>query len=250
MTKVMLRKIAVLATMMLMNQAQADAPLIPHQAEYKVRISVVSGRLNTMLRRTETGYVANHVIRPTGFSKILVNGSMEVTSDFAIESDGVRPDHYIAIDTIRDDPKIDLTFDWDSNEVAGTVGDEDVALQLGGIAYDPVSIQYALMHDLLNQKVNKEYLLFDVDKMRVANVSDVGSKQIKTKAGEFAAIGVRHQKKGSSRVTTLWCVEELGYLPVIIEQHRNGKLNFRATLVSYSAGEEASLVASTATSAQ
>lgn len=250
MANVMLRKIAVLTTMLLMNQAQADVPLIPHQAEYKVRISVVSGRLNTELRRTETGYVANHVIRPTGFSKIFVNGTMNVTSDFAIESDGVRPDHYIAIDTIRDDPKIDLTFDWDSNEVAGTVGEENIALQLGGIAYDQVSIQYALMHDLLNQKVNKEYVLFDIDKMRVANVSDVGSKQIKTEAGEYSATGVRHQKKGSSRVTTLWCVEELGYLPAIIEQHRNGKLNFRATLVSYSPGQEASLAASTATSAQ
>ncbi len=238
MAKKMLRKIGVLATMLLMNQAQAELPLIPHQAEYKVKISVVSGRLNTQLRRTETGYVANHVIRPTGFSRMLTRGTMDVTSDFAIESDGVRPDHYVAIDTIRDDPKIDLTFDWDTNEVAGTVGEDDIALQLGGIAYDQVSIQYALMHDLLNQSVNTEYVLFDVDKMRVAKVTDAGSKQVKTRAGSFAAIGVRHQKKGSSRVTTLWCVEELGYLPVIIEQHKKGKLKFRATLVSYTPSQE------------
>jgi hypothetical protein len=38
---------------------------------------------------------------------------------------------------------------------------------------------------------------------------------------------------GSSRVTTLWCVPELEYLPVIIEQHRKGKLNLRAVLASY-----------------
>jgi hypothetical protein len=69
--------------------------------------------------------------------------------------------------------------------------------------------------------------------MRVANVSNVGEKEVKTKAGTFLAVGIQHQKEGSSRTTTLWCVKELDYLPVIIEQHRKGKLTFRASLVSY-----------------
>ncbi|MCH8137152.1 MAG: hypothetical protein IIB77_14350 [Proteobacteria bacterium] len=44
---------------------------------------------------------------------------------------------------------------------------------------------------------------------------------------------MQHQAEGSSRTTTLWCVEELDYLPVIIEQHRKGKLRMRATLIRY-----------------
>ena len=75
--------------------------------------------------------------------------------------------------------------------------------------------------------------LFDVDKMKVANVRNIGTKQIKVKAGRFEALGIQHQAVGSSRVTTLWCVEELGYLPVMIEQHRKGKLKFRASLLKY-----------------
>jgi len=39
---------------------------------------------------------------------------------------------------------------------------------------------------------------------------------------------------GSKRITTMWCVEALDYLPVIIEQHRKGKLKMRAVLSSYS----------------
>jgi hypothetical protein len=31
----------------------------------------------------------------------------------------------------------------------------------------------------------------------------------------------------------LWCVEELGFLPVLIEQHRKGKLRVRASLRKY-----------------
>ncbi len=150
----------------------------------------------------------------------------------------MQPIRFQSVDTIRKDPDVDLTFDWSTNEVSGTVGEENVLLQLDGIAHDSVSIQYELMHDLMNGGPDKQYVLFDIDKMRVANVSIAGEKQIKTKAGTFTAIGVQHQKEGSSRITTLWCAEELDYLPVVIEQHRKGKLKFRATLVKYTPSPE------------
>jgi hypothetical protein len=212
----------------------AQPLLTPHTAQYKVKISIVSGQLNTELRRTANGYVAHHVVRPTGISRIITRGTMDVTSEFDSQSDGIIPVRFQAIDTIRDEPDVDLRFDWNTNEAIGTVGDENVQLQLDGMAYDSVSIQYELMHDLLTGNPSEQYVLFDVNKMRVANVSLVGEKEVNTKAGKFIAVGVQHQKEGSSRTTTLWCVKELDYLPVIIEQHRDGKLKFRAKLVKYS----------------
>jgi hypothetical protein len=226
----------VLAILSFSLTASAQPLLTPHTAEYKVKISIVSGRLNTELRRTPNGYVANHVVRPTGMSRIITRGKMDVTSEFDSQTDGIKPVRYRAVDTIRDEPDVDLRFDWSTNEAIGTVGDENVKLQLDGMAYDSVSIQYELMHDLITGNPSEQYILFDVDKMRVANVSIVGEKEVHTKAGKFVAVGVQHQKEGSSRTTTLWCVKELDYLPVIIEQHRKGKLNFRAKLVKYSPG--------------
>jgi len=223
-----------LAALALSLPLLAEPLLTPHTAEYKVKISVLSGQLTTELRRTANGYIARHVIRPTGISRIITRGTMDVTSEFDSWTDGIKPVRYQAIDTIRDEPDVDLRFDWSTNEAIGTVGDENVQLQLDGIAYDSVSIQYELMHDLLTGNTSEQYTLFDVDKMRVANVSIIGEKEVSTKAGKFVAVGVQHQKEGSSRTTTLWCVEELDYLPVIIEQHRKGKLNFRAKLVEYS----------------
>ncbi len=214
----------------------AETALTPHSAQYKVRISIVGGQLNTELRATENGYVARHVIKPRGMSRLITRGSMDVTSEFAPTADGVKPVRFQSVDTIRKEPDVDLNFDWTTNKVSGTVGEEEVSLQLEGVAHDSVSIQYALMYDLLNGEPNGQYVLFDIDKMRNANVSIAGQKEIKTKAGKFTAIGVRHQKEGSSRITTLWCVEELGYLPVVIEQHRKNKLKFRATLVKYTTG--------------
>ena len=124
-------------------QVLAGPSLTPHTAEYKVRISVISGQLNTELRRTEKGYIAHHVIRPTGMARIITRGTMDVTSEFDDLPDGVKPVRFQAVDTIRDDPDVDLSFDWTNNEAVGTVGDEHVRLQLDGIAHDSVSIRQA-----------------------------------------------------------------------------------------------------------
>ncbi len=215
--------------------AAGAADLTPHRAEYKVKISVVSGQLNTELRTNESGYVATHAIKPVGMSRILTNGRMRVSSVFTTAEDGVRPVWFHEVDTIKDEPEVRLGFDWTTNTASGTVGEEDVTIQLEGISHDNVSIQYALMHDLLNDQPKDTYVLFDIDKMRVAHVRNVGTKNVKTKAGSFEVIGIQHQKEGSSRVTTLWCAPKLGYLPVVIEQHRKKKLNFRATLTKYAA---------------
>ena len=224
--------LALAATAFVTASAAGAGQLTPHTAQYKVKISIVSGQLNTELRATDTGYVATHVIKPKGIAK-LRGGRMHVRSEFTTAADGIRPVSFHEIDTIRDDPETRIQFDWTTNQASGTVGSEDVLLQLDGISHDNVSIQYELMHDLINGGPSETYVLFDVDKMRVANVRNVGTRTIKTRAGSYEAVGIQHQKEGSSRVTTLWCAPELDYLPVVIEQHRKGKLNFRATLTRY-----------------
>lgn len=211
----------------------AERALVPHTALYDVKISIVSGELSTELRRTADGYLAHHVVQATGMSKLLTRGTMDVTSEFGGDGTELKPIRYRAIDTIGDDPDLDLHFDWSTNEVTGTAGEANVAQQLDGVVHDNVSIQYELMSDLLNGHASQQYTLFDIEKLRIANVTNAGTKKVKTKAGTFVAVGIRHQKEGSSRTTTLWCAEELDYLPVIIEQHRAGKLKFRATLEKY-----------------
>ncbi len=230
--KFMLSAALLAAAALFAAPAATAADLTPHTAQYKVKISLLSGRLNTELRETEDGYVATHIVKPTGLAR-LKGGSMSVRSEFRTATDGVRPVAFRETDSIRNDPETNIRFDWTTNRAIGTVGEDDVNLQLAGLSHDNVSIQYELMHDLLNGKPDDTYVLFDVDKMRVANVRNVGTKSIKTRAGSYEAVGIQHQKEGSSRVTTLWCAAELGYLPVVIEQHRKGKLNFRATLTRY-----------------
>jgi hypothetical protein len=214
--------------------AGAETPLVAHTAEYRIKISLLGGKLRTELKTDGDAYIATHIVKPTGMSRILANGVITESSSFLTAADGIRPDKYWSVDSLsRDKSRVEIQFDWDSGEARGTVDEQAVLSTMDAIAHDRISIQYELMHDLLNGEPSKQYTLFDVDKLKTINVRNIGRKTVKVRAGQFEAVGIQHQAENSKRVTTLWCVEELGYLPVIIEQHRLGKLRMRATLESY-----------------
>ncbi|MGB5512643.1 MAG: DUF3108 domain-containing protein [Woeseiaceae bacterium] len=230
-----------LAAILLASAACAASPVLaamqltPHSAEYKVRINVVSGQLSTNLKLTADGYIATHAIAPTGVARIFTRGSIEESSTFISSDAGVIPVAYQSNDSLsRDKDRVDVRFDWHDNVARGTVNGKKFETTLQGLSHDRISIQYQLMHDLLNDSPDKQYQLFDVDKMKSLNIRTLGSREVNVGAGTFTAVGIQHQTENSSRVTTLWCVKALDYLPVIIEQHRNGKLRVQATLESYS----------------
>ncbi len=212
----------------------AGPELTPHVAEYKVRISVLGGTLHTQFERTEHGYFAESVIEATGMSRLLAGGSIREKSWFSERDGNILPIQYRSADTIsRDHDMVDLDFNWRTSEVTGLINGENFQAALDGEVHDRVSLQYGLMYDLLNGGEREKYFLQDADELKPLSITNIGAKTVKVPFGSFDAIGIQHQRVGSSRVTTLWCVEELGYLPVIIEQHRKGKLRLRAELTKY-----------------
>jgi len=218
------------------GEAVAAPALTPHTAEYKIKISVLGGKLRTHLQALESGYRAESSIEATGMSSLIARGSIRENSVFLESAVGLRPAQFRSDDTLsRDEETIDFAFDWDVGEITGTINDEEFHAGLDGIVHDRVSLQYGLMHDLMNGIHRSDYFLQDAEKFKPLSITNVGSKQVKVPFGKFEAIGIQHQAEGSSRKTTLWCVEALGFLPVIIEQHRKGKLQVRAVLTDYTA---------------
>ena len=217
------------------SQAHADTALTPHKAQYKVKISVLGGQLNTQLTTTLDGYVATHSIKTTGMARMLARGEISESSRFGRVPSGIRPDTFESNDTLsRGGIQTSVQFDWLAGTASGTVNDEHFNSVLDDLAYDRVSIQYELMSDMMNGSPSKNYVLFDVDKLKTIEVRTIGTRTVKVPAGEYEAIGLEHQAVGSKRITTMWCVQELDYLPVIIEQRRKGDLKMRAVLTSYS----------------
>lgn len=224
---------------MLSAGVAAAESLTPHRVEYKVSISVLHGRLTTVVTEVGGGYMANSVIEPVGFSRVVARGAIQESSYFLTDAKGVRPEQYRSVDTLsREDQQVTFDFDWGEKVVEGVVNDEPIHFELSGRVHDRVSIQYQLMLDLLNGGASAQYFMLDGDELKLLEVKNVGTKRVKVPYGEFEAIGIQHRKQNSSRVTTLWCVEELGYLPVVIEQHRDGKLRVRAELMKYEPTED------------
>jgi len=228
------RLIALIGVALLAPAALAETALTPHKAEYKVKVSVLGGQLKTELKSTPGGYVATHVIRPTGLSRMLARGSISETSEFYSAADGLRPKAYLSEDTLsRDETSASIQFDWDAGEARGTVDGREVVSDMHEIAHDHVSIQYQLMHDMLHDGPSAQYTMFEIDELRAVSVRNVGARKVKVPAGKFDVIGLQHQAEGSKRRTTFWCAPALDYLPVIIEQHRLEKLKVRAVLSRY-----------------
>ena len=214
--------------------AMAAQSLTPYKAEYKVKIMVLSGKLITEVRQTENGFMAHSVVQPSGLARLFLGGNIEESAWFGTSDGGVIPDRYSSVDTLTSDKKVmDFQFDWDRNEVTGTINDEEHRIELDGLVHDRVSIQYELMLDLLNNEPDQNYTLLNKDELRPIMVTNIGKKTLKVPFGKFEAVGIQHSTADSSRLTTLWCVEELGYLPVMIEQFRDGKLRVRARLKHY-----------------
>ena len=227
--------VAIAALALAASQAYAETALTPHKAQYKVTISVFGGQLNTQLSTTADGYVATHSIKTTGMTRMLSRGEINETSSFDRVPSGIRPETFESNDTLTPGKiRTSIQFDWAAGTASGTVNDEVVTSSLDEIAYDRVSIQYELMSDLMNGMTSENYVLFDVDELKTIEVRNIGTRTVKVPAGEYEAIGLQHQAVGSKRITTMWCVQKLDYLPVIIEQHRKGDLKMRAVLSTYS----------------
>ena len=213
---------------------ETAAMLTPHSARYDVSISVLGGTLTTNVTAAGPGFMATSMIEPTGMSRVVARGVIQESSYFLTDDDGIRPTQYRSIDTLSSDDKIiSLDFDWREQVVTGVINDAEFRSDLDGKVQDRVSLQYELMLDLLQGKARDEYSLLDGDELKLLQVRTIGTKEVKVPYGKFTAIGIQHNKKDSSRITTLWCAEELDYLPVIIEQHRDGKLRIRAVLTRY-----------------
>ena len=76
----MLRILTTLLLLLAAAPVRSETSLTPHSATYDVKISVLGGELTTKLEPTATGFVATHVIRATGMSRMLARGSIAETT--------------------------------------------------------------------------------------------------------------------------------------------------------------------------
>jgi len=174
-----------------------------------------------VLERREDGrwsYSSRSVAR--GIFRLIVPGDITQDSVFRLEGDQILPDHYRGDDgtpaTKRD---VNLTFDWHSHHVTGVYEDVPVDLPIEPGVYDDMSIQVALMNDLLHGVVPTTFRLIDRNIIKDYRYTAEGSVMLQTAIGLKTLLIYRSRKVGARSSTLFWCSPDLGYLPLKVERH-------------------------------
>jgi hypothetical protein len=154
-------------------------------------------------------------------------------SRFRVENAAVRPLEFWHEDGSRSgDDNLHIEFDWQRG--IATVGTTDARREMAVPegALDRGSLQVALMRDLAATGAPRTYSLADEDSVASYEYVDNGTATTETGVGPLATRIFTQQRAGSSRVTWLWVAPELEFLPVRIEQRRDGEVQTTFTLVS------------------
>jgi hypothetical protein len=173
-------------------------------------------------------------------SRILAKGLLKLArpkpaverSQFRVDSNGVRPLEFWYEDGSRSgEDNLHIAFDWDRRvaTVSGTEARREMALPAG--ALDRATLQVALMRDLATTGAPRTYTLADEDSVSEYEYTDNGNATTMTGIGPIETRSLTQRRTGSSRATWLWVAPSLRFLPVRIEQHRDGEVQTALTLV-------------------
>jgi len=156
-------------------------------------------------------------------------------SHFRTNAAGIRPVEFWYEDGSRSgEDNLHMAFDWDRRVATVTGAEARRELALPEAALDRGSLQVALMRDLAATGSVRAYALADEDSVTEYAYTDNGTATITTGAGAFDARVLTQQRAGSSRTTWLWVAPQLKFLPVRIEQRRDGEVQTAFDLVSVS----------------
>lgn len=214
----------------------ADATVATYSATYRV-----------LYKGKEAGtaeFAVRHVAEQDVYefsSRVMAKGMLKLArpnpaverSRFDADASGIRPLQFSYEDGSRSgDDNFSIEFDWQRRVATVSSSEARRELALPERALDRGSLQVALMRDLAASGVVQSYRLADEDGVVEYQYTDGGTATMPTGTGPVETRILTQQRVGSSRVTTLWVAPALRFLPVRIEQRRDGEVQTAFELVS------------------
>ncbi len=116
------------------------------------------------------------------------------------------------------------SWDLDAALSGRTPGDgRTIELQLQPGILDQGSMQVAAMLDMLSSAGPGGYAIADGDSVKLYEYSPNGTQVLSTALGSIETQAFTRQRQGSSRGLLLWVAPRLSFLPVRMEQQKNGR---------------------------
>lgn len=203
------------------NQVASADELKPFEASYGWFWHGMNVAVSTLkLEQQQDNWVYSSKSDARGIGRMFSERPTQ-QSTLRVTAAGARPLHYKAEDgtssTKRD---VDLQFDWEAKRVTGVYEDAKVDMPLQPGTQDDLSVQIAVMVELLAGRTPDQFLLIDKNSVREYQYTREGEESLSTALGKVDTVIFRAQKKGSPRVTRFWCAPQQGYIPVRVEQKK------------------------------
>ncbi|MCC7464098.1 MAG: DUF3108 domain-containing protein [Gammaproteobacteria bacterium] len=203
--------------------------LLPFSARYSFAWRGMTVGESTLRLERDAGdrwkYTAS--TSPRGFARLLRSRPVVNETLMQQTASGLRPLHYRAEDG-SDSTERDLTldFDWEHGRVTGQAGERSIDMNVPEGTQDDLSVQVALMYQLLAGRIPESFRVFDERGVREYRYIHEGSATLATPFGQVTTEVYRSQRDGSPRATRFWCAPGYGYLPMRVEQRRKGAVEW------------------------
>jgi hypothetical protein len=205
----------------------ADPELRPFSATYS--INGQAGSADIQLERLADGSWSykQHIRVNSWLARLFVPAERSQRSLFTFQNDRLIPQHFTADDGAGNssgDQKLD--FDWNRGRVTGSFESKPVDLPLQSGVLDSLSVQVALMSELIDGRTPQRFVLVEKGKIREYAYTNIGTETLRTAMGEHRTVIYRSSRAGSEKTTVFWCAPDLGYLPLKVERRDGRKVEY------------------------
>lgn len=207
--------------------------LTAFEVEYSVGNNfVTAGTARLSLKKEGAIWIYTLTTLPSGIFKLAGKGKIEEISVLLLEGNALRPQRYSYRQDEETKRSVDAWFDWAENKLKYTRRGTDGVVDLNDRILDRLSVTLKVRERLRAGFEQLEIQTFDDGRIKNMIFENQGTETLSTELGETETIRVKsHNKDGSKRrETTTWFAPELDYVPIKIEQHKEGNLVARLTL--------------------
>jgi hypothetical protein len=229
---------ALLSALLAMSANASADELKPFSASYTWiwhGLTVAESKLR--LEQKDDTWVYESNSEPRGIGRVMSERPVQ-RSVMRVTEAGVQPLSYHADDgtpaTKRD---ADLMFDWTTGHVKGVYEDKKVDMSVTPGVQDDLSVQIAMMVQLLRGHTPDRFSLVNGNSVREYHYIREGEATVATPIGNVATIIYRSQAEGSPRTTRFWCAPSRGYIPVRVEQKRKDEVEWTMQIEGLERGQ-------------
>jgi hypothetical protein len=180
----------------------------------------------TLVQRDDDTWVYSSKTEPRGLGR-LFSGMPMTQSVMRVTEAGVQPLSYRAgAETPSPKRDINVQFNWENGHVTGVYQDSQMDLTVPPGTQDDLSIQIALLLELMRGHTPEEFFLLEKKAAGRYRYMRERDETISTRIGQIPTIVYKSTKVDAPATTRMWCAPSFGYLPMRVVQKMNNGTEF------------------------